>query len=79
MVSFYIAHYRLLNYPEFWIVWIGGVNVRRSKKCDILLECGFTPEQIVVLAEHGLIDKAMETLYGDMPYEVKELLGMRGC
>ena len=48
-------------------------------KHDILLECGFTPEQVNVLVEYDLIDKAMETLYGDMPYEVKELLGMRGC
>jgi len=81
MVSFYIAHYRLLNYPEFWIVWIGGVNVRRSEDRDILIliQCGFTPAQVETLTEHGLIDKAMETLYGDMPYEVKELLGMRGC
>ena len=51
---------------------------RRSKKCDILLECGFTPEQIVVLDEHDMIDIAMESIHGPVPYEVKELLGMRG-
>lgn len=50
-----------------------------SKKREILIECGFTPEQIDTLAEYGLIDKALESAHGPVPYEVKELLGMRGC
>lgn len=50
----------------------------KSKDREILLECGFTPEQVDTLTEYGMIEKAKETLYGDMPYEVKELLGMRG-
>jgi len=50
----------------------------RSKEHEILVQCGFTPAQIDILAEYDLIEKAKETLYGDMPYEVKELLGLRG-
>jgi hypothetical protein len=50
----------------------------KSKDREILIECGFTPAQIDILTEYGMIEKAMETLYGDMPYEVKELLGLRG-
>lgn len=46
---------------------------------QVLLQCGFTPDQITLLAKYGLIEKAKETLHGDMPYEVKELLGLRGC
>lgn len=51
----------------------------KSKKREILIECGFTPEQVDTLAEYGLIDKALESAHGPVPYEVKELLGMRGC
>jgi hypothetical protein len=50
-----------------------------AKYEQILLECGFTPAQIDTLADYGLLDKAMESAHGDMPQEVKELLGLRGC
>lgn len=54
----------------------------RSKECEIkreiLLECGFTPEQVDTIADYGLIDKAMESIHGPIPYEVMELLGIRG-
>jgi len=50
----------------------------KSKKREILIECGFTPEQISIIAKYGLIDKALESAHGPVPYEVKELLGLRG-
>ena len=51
----------------------------REVKRKILIECGFTPEQISIIAKYGLLEKAIESAYGPVPYEVKELLGMRGC
>ena len=51
----------------------------KSKKRKILIECGFTPEQISIIAKYGLIDIAMESIHGPVPREVLELLGMRGC
>ena len=51
----------------------------REVKREILIECGFSPEQIDILADYDLLDKALESSYGPVPYEVKELLGMRGC
>ena len=50
----------------------------KSKKREILMECGFSPEQINIIAKYGLIDKALESAHGPVPYEFKELLGMRG-
>ena len=49
-----------------------------SKKREILIECGFSPEQINIITKYGLIDKALESAHGPVPYEVMELLGIRG-
>mgnify|MGYP001350195311 CR=1 FL=1 len=57
--------------------------MRRSKKHEIeheiLIQCGFTPAQVDTLTEYGMIEKAMESIHGPVPYEVMELLGIRGC
>jgi hypothetical protein len=50
----------------------------KSKKREILIQCGFTPSQIDIIVKYGLIDKALESAYGPVPYEVMELLGIRG-
>lgn len=53
-------------------------EVKREVKREILIQCGFTPAQVDTLTEYGMIEKAMESIHGPVPYEVMELLGMRG-
>ena len=53
--------------------------VKHEIEREILIQCGFTTEQVDTIADYGMIEKAMESIHGPVPYEVMELLGLRGC
>jgi len=78
-MSFYKSTLSALELSQILILEVLYMAKKREIKREILIQCGFTPEQVDTLAEHDLIDKAIESAYGPVPYEVKELLGLRGC